>query len=50
MSQTAIMLNGHRDPTFLHMDAKTQATAIFTSTVIATDVPATNMPLKCHIC
>ena len=38
------------EPTFLHMCAKTQATAIPTSHVIAMYVVATNMPLTCHIC
>ena len=49
MSHTAIMLHEHIDPTFMYMYAKTQAYAIPTSQAIAMYVPATNMPLKCHI-
>ena len=50
MSHIIIMLNGHTDISILHMYAKTQVTATPTSHVIVMSVPATNMPLKCHIC
>ena len=49
MSHTAIMLKGHTDPTFLHMCATIQPTAISTSHGIAMYLPATNMPLKWHM-
>ena len=50
MSHTPIMLYGHIDPTFFSHMCQTQPTAISTSYVIVIYVPATNVPLKCHIC
>ena len=46
VSHTAIILNGQIDPASLHMCAKTQASAMSTSHVIAIYVPETNMPQK----
>ena len=48
-SHTAIILNGHADPTILHIYAKTYPTAISTSYVTAMHMPNTNMLFKCHI-
>ena len=45
MIHTAIMLDEHIDPTYLHISAKTQPTYISTSHVIAMYGSATNMPL-----
>ena len=49
MNHTAIMLNGHKDPTYLYMCLKTKAAALPTSHVIAMHVPASKMSLKYHI-
>ena len=49
MNHTAIMLNGHIDPSFLHMGTKTHPSAISNLHIIAMHVPATNIFLKCHI-
>ena len=47
------MINGYTDQSFLHICAKTQPTAIYTSQVIAKYVLETNMNTKlsiCHMC
>ena len=46
---SAIMLHGHIVSTFLHMCAKTQATAICTSHDTATYMLATNIPVNYYI-
>ena len=52
MSYTAIMLNGHMDPTIVHRCAKTQQTLISNAHVIAIYVSERNMAWKliCCIC
>ena len=52
MSYTAIMLNGHMDPTIVHRCAKTKQTLISNAHVVAIYVPERNMAWKlmCHIC
>ena len=49
MSHTAIMLNGHSDPAYLHIAYKIQPTALPTSHIIDKYGLETHMPLKCHI-
>ena len=49
MHHTAIKLNMHIEPTFLHKCAKTKLTAMSTSHVIIMYLPTTNMLLKCHM-
>ena len=46
---TAIMLNGHIDPTYLPLSTKTEPTATATSCVISKYIPGTNMALKCYV-
>ena len=46
INHSAIMIIGHFDPTFLHMCAKIQPTAISTSPLIAMYRSAINMPLN----
>ena len=46
MTTTAIILNVHINPTFLHMCVKTQSNAIPTSLAIAMHGSATNMLLN----
>ena len=49
MCSTALHCTLHIDPTILYIGVKNNKLQLFVYHAIATHVPTTNMPLKCHI-